>query len=271
MGLHHFMMKHGVGSPGYAARTMAGRYLTMKKNWPDLEEYEILRRVFVDRVAAQTLFGGPQKYKECRRNPDLIDLVLRLNPDMFSLIRCAVLIEHPEFEKTNAPADRFEVLDQVIAEALADKVPEWKNEPNGPIVVDGSHFEEPDLMQMPMIWTAWHNGNHHGVFTGFGFKVSIADRDLYFDRSWKKVTIALPVDSGYVLTEANIDKESFWDDCRELITKDIGLWMLGRKYAPWQKGLPPRFTAWPIGVTSFRVELSENQHSPTPFDSYIPN
>ena len=171
MGLHHFLMKNGIGSPGYIAKAMAGRYKRMKQGWPDLEESEILRRVYVDRIAAQTLFGGPEKYKESRRNPDLIDIVLRLNPDLFSLIRCAVLIEHPEFDKLDAPADRFDVLDRIIEEVLASKVPEWKRRPTLPTVVDGSQFEEPELMLIPMVWTAWHNGNHNAAFTGFGFKV----------------------------------------------------------------------------------------------------
>jgi len=260
MGLHHWMMKHGIGSPGYIARAMANQYNEMKQRWPKIEEGEILRRVYVSRIAAQTIVGGPARYRESKNDPALIDVVVRMNPDLFSLIRCAALIEHPEFERPNAPEDRFEVLDRVVSEVLDEKVPGWKRAEPTLRVVDGSGFEDTSLL--PMIWTAWHNGNHHAAFNGFGFKLSVTDRDLYFDRSWKSVTLALPVDTGFALTDANIEKESFWEDCRELITKDIGLWMMARNYAPWPKGLPPRFTAWVVGQAIFRVELYESKLDP---------
>jgi len=104
-----------------------------------------------------------------------------------------------------------------------------------------------------MFWTGWHNGSHHRPYSGYGFKVSAEDRDLYFNREWKFVTLALPVAEGFVLSEANIDKDSFWGDCRELITKDIGLWMMSNKTAPWVKGKPPRFTVWRVNEATFSV------------------
>jgi len=40
----------------------------------------------------------------------------------------------------------------------------------------------------------------------------------------------------------NTDKASFWEgNCRELISRDIGSWMLETRAAPWDSGKPPRF------------------------------
>jgi hypothetical protein len=254
-------MKHGLGSPGYIARMAARHYVALRAAKPFLDEAEVLRQILVNRIAAQSTLGGPEEYKTARSNPELIDAIIRINPDLFALIRCMVFIEHPEFNKRGALANRFEVLDEVLNEVMGQEVAEWEKPTlKEPTIVDGSQFE--DTSVLPMYWTAWHNGSHHNLFTGFGFKISQVDRDLYFDRTWKKITIALPLDAGFALTEANIDKSSFWEsDCRELIAKDIGLWLMGKKYAPWPKGQPPRFLAWPIGDASFRVELYEGQRS----------
>jgi len=235
---------------------MCRHYVAIKKSDPSLEEQEVLRRMYVMRIAAQTIFGGPEVYRELKSKPDHIDLIVQLNPDLLALIRCAVFQEHPEFHRQGTPPDRFDVLDGVLNEVIKREVPSWQKPDTGVTVVDGSSFT---YTALPMVWTAWHNGSHHNPFTGFGFKISEVDRDLYFTRSWKKVTIALPVGTGFVLTEANIDKESFWGDCRELITKDIGVWMMAQKYAPWGKGLPPKFMAHLVSPATFEVELYKNK------------
>jgi hypothetical protein len=36
-----------------------------------------------------------------------------------------------------------------------------------------------------MIVTAWNNGKYHKTGAGYGFKVSIEDRDKYFKKDWK--------------------------------------------------------------------------------------
>jgi hypothetical protein len=93
-----------------------------------------------------------------------------------------------------------------------------------------------------MIWTAWNNGEHFSSGAGYGSKISIADRDAYFDRSWKIVTLELPAESGTLNVEANVDKSSFWGPkCRELINKGIERWLIERGHAPREKGKPPRF------------------------------
>ena len=105
-----------------------------------------------------------------------------------------------------------------------------------------------------MIWTAWNNGEHHRTGAGYGFEIDAADRDRYFDRRWTTVVIELPTDGGFVTAEPNVAKNSFWDSrCRELIDRSVGRWLLGRRYAPWPDGDPPKFEVQPAGEGRFRV------------------
>ena len=54
----------------------------------------------------------------------------------------------------------------------------------------------------------------------------------------------------------NTDKQSFWNDiCRELISKDIGLWLISNGRAPWVKGHPPKLQLEPAGKRTFKVTI----------------
>ena len=91
-----------------------------------------------------------------------------------------------------------------------------------------------------MIVTGWNNGKHHASGAGYGLKIRKEDRDHFFDHLWQSVFIKLPGRGGEI--ELNIDKASFWNDkCRELISKEIGIWLIQRGYAPWPSGQPPKF------------------------------
>jgi hypothetical protein len=106
-----------------------------------------------------------------------------------------------------------------------------------------------------MIWTAWNNGKHHATGTGYGFKVSAADREQYFNPAWQTVILELPSVSGLVITEANVGKKSFWSSrCRELISKKIGHWLIEARCVPWSEGNPPKFTVEPCGDRRFRLK-----------------
>jgi len=88
--------------------------------------------------------------------------------------------------------------------------------------------------------TAWNNGKHHASGAGYGIKISRVDRDKYFNKKWKYIYISLPGVSKKILV--NVDKSSFWNDpCRELIKKEIGIWLISNKFAPWALGNPPVF------------------------------
>ena len=53
----------------------------------------------------------------------------------------------------------------------------------------------------------------------------------------------------------NIQKESFWNgSCQELISKEIGVWIIKNKFVPWDKGYPPKFKLIPIEKNHFRLE-----------------
>jgi hypothetical protein len=39
--------------------------------------------------------------------------------------------------------------------------------------------------------TAWNNRSHHTTGSGYGFKVSIEDRDQFFKKEWKYIVLEL--------------------------------------------------------------------------------
>ena len=103
-----------------------------------------------------------------------------------------------------------------------------------------------------MIVTAWNNGRHHKSGAGYGIKISVEDRDRFFNSTWKTVILELEGYSHSV--EVNINKTSFWNtSCRELISKDIGLWLRQRGLAPWTKRKPPKLEMVPVKDNRFEL------------------
>lgn len=97
--------------------------------------------------------------------------------------------------------------------------------------------------------TAWNNGRYHPTGAGYGLKISAIDRDRHFVRAWKSVFIRLPNGADI---EVNTDKASFWNNsCRELISREIGAWMIERGHAPWPRNAPPTFELQSIGERRF--------------------
>lgn len=102
-----------------------------------------------------------------------------------------------------------------------------------------------------MIVTAWNNGSFHTSGAGYGLKIDITDRDRFFNREWESVMLEL---EGEAPIRVNIKKASFWGKtCHELIKKEIGLWLLKNRKAPWPKGQPPKFFLEPIEGNRFMV------------------
>ncbi len=104
-----------------------------------------------------------------------------------------------------------------------------------------------------MILTAWTNGRPLPTGVGYGLRISAADRDAYFDSSWQTIHLALPYSSRFITVPVNAGKASFWRSCRELISKEIGLWLIRHRLAPWPKGPPPRIEVEAIGRSRFRA------------------
>jgi len=103
-----------------------------------------------------------------------------------------------------------------------------------------------------MIVTAWNNGSHNRNGNGYGIKISIQDRDRYFHTEWKTILLTLEGEPGYL--EININKISFWNTtCRELISVDIGRWLIKHELAPWPKGNPPKLILTQLEGNKFRL------------------
>jgi hypothetical protein len=103
-----------------------------------------------------------------------------------------------------------------------------------------------------MIVTAWNNGKHYQSGAGYGVKIASEDRDKYFDRKW--VSVSVQIENTNKEVDVNINKKSFWGKiCRELISKEIGLWLRQTKLAPWPKRNPPQLILLPLEGSYFRL------------------
>ncbi|GDY33043.1 hypothetical protein GTS_46760 [Gandjariella thermophila] len=101
--------------------------------------------------------------------------------------------------------------------------------------------------------TAWSNGNPRPSGAGYGVRLSAADRDRHFDRSW--TSIVLDLGAGEVTVVAL--SASFWRRCAELRSASIGRWLLGRGLAPWPKGQPPRLVLRHLHGDRFQLRHPE--------------
>jgi hypothetical protein len=109
------------------------------------------------------------------------------------------------------------------------------------------------MEQKALILTEWSNGTPSPTGSGYGLKFdSRGERDAHFKREWGTVNLYFP--NVALPVSVNISKKSFWNDtCRELIKKEIGLWLLNNKMAPWPPGDPPRVQLHSRGGSAFDV------------------
>lgn len=126
MSWHKSLMKHGLGSPGYIAGQLAKAYQTRKKYSPSVDELAIIRSIFVERVAAQSLTGGPPQYRILKNNPEKIGMLIAQHPDLFSIVMLSIFIEHPELVRPYSGTDTFEVLIETVQEVLDKKASGWR-------------------------------------------------------------------------------------------------------------------------------------------------
>ena len=102
------------------------------------------------------------------------------------------------------------------------------------------------------IGTACKNGSSYGI------KLDSNDRDRYF----RKPNAFLRLEGKAGDVRVNTDKSSFWNGtCRELISKDIGLWLISNNKAPWIKGHPPKLQLEPVDKRTFKVTILEESQS----------
>jgi hypothetical protein len=95
----------------------------------------------------------------------------------------------------------------------------------------------------------WSNGQARSTGAGYGLRISAADRDHWFERSWTHVVITL--EGNGILTVPL--SASFWRSCTELRSAEIGRWLLSRRLAPWPKGKPPTLMLRPINSNRFEL------------------
>jgi hypothetical protein len=86
--------------------------------------------------------------------------------------------------------------------------------------------------------TAWSNGSPARTGAGYGLRISTADRDRFFKRSWSQVVVDLPDGTSAVINLS----DSFWRGCSELRSAAVGRWLLHARLAPWPRGAPPSLT-----------------------------
>ena len=121
---------------------------------------------------------------------------------------------------------------------------------------DGLHASDPSIPVARLqdadsfAVKAWYNGK-----SAYGIRISPRDRDEHFDPTWEEVRVTLP--NGEVVV-ANVDKESFWKRCPELISVSFGAWLKAEKLAPWPKSSPPQFMITPTGEAVFKLRAMTN-------------
>ncbi len=87
---------------------------------------------------------------------------------------------------------------------------------------------------MTIVLTGWKGGT-------FGFRVSKQDRKFF--RQLSKVRLELPNPRGEPCQIEIRLSQSFWRECPELRSKEIGGWMFRRGNWPWPEGKPPKYKA----------------------------
>ena len=103
--------------------------------------------------------------------------------------------------------------------------------------------------------SAWRNGKLGPSGTGYGLKVRSKDRDAFFVREWDSIYLHLDREPADEIIEVNIDKNSMWHgNCRELIHKNIGAWLMDNNLAPWEwRDNPKNITVEWIKDRNFKV------------------
>lgn len=104
-----------------------------------------------------------------------------------------------------------------------------------------------------MIGTVWNNGTYNPSGVGYGIKIKQTDRDKYFNRDW--VNVILELEDEKISISVSINKSSFWSNCRQLIKKEIGIWLIGHERGTWEKGSPHKAKIEQISDNRFSVNF----------------
>lgn len=106
-----------------------------------------------------------------------------------------------------------------------------------------------------MIASAWNNGDRKASGSGYGLRLSSADINVHFSKSFQTISLLIPSDNDMLVALVNIGKKTFWDGtCGELIQIEIGKWLIRSGFAMWPKGHPPKVSIVCISEAEFRIE-----------------
>jgi hypothetical protein len=94
--------------------------------------------------------------------------------------------------------------------------------------------------------TAWKNGG-----SGYGLHIRTADRDRVFNRAWHQVILDLTGQGQAAVTVS----PSFWRQCSELRSTQIGRWLRHNGLAPWPSGRPPTVIIEQVADNRFAVTM----------------
>jgi hypothetical protein len=107
---------------------------------------------------------------------------------------------------------------------------------------------------MTFIAKTWNNGHRHASGAGYGIKITLQDREQFFNRSWHIVNLNLSGNANPI--EVNVAKPSFWNrTCGELISQEIGLWLQRNNAETWPPRRPHQVRMTVMGEREFKVEL----------------
>lgn len=100
-----------------------------------------------------------------------------------------------------------------------------------------------------MVVVVWNDGAKNPRGLGYGIRIIKKDRDKYFKREWKYVTIK--IEGTDTVVTGNIDKMSFWCSSIQIISKELGRWFIANDLAQWPKGKPPKLILDHTGENNF--------------------
>jgi len=96
---------------------------------------------------------------------------------------------------------------------------------------------------------AWSNGSPSRSGSGYGVRLSVADRERHFDHTWSEVL----VDVGEREAVHVPLSPSFWDTCSELRSAAIGRWLIRNGLDSWPRGKPPTVELQHIADNRFKL------------------
>lgn len=110
-----------------------------------------------------------------------------------------------------------------------------------------------------MIATAWNNGTHLRNGRGYGFKVSIPDRDAFFNKEWDSIVVEIEEFPDPI--EISIEKDAFWSESSVPLTSlAVGKWLIKNGMSAWPIGNSPVFVLEPVKDNQFKIMKARKGH-----------